>query len=91
MQDYLKVDTELLNPATLQQIVRKFPNITSFEFLQKNLYLSQLVTLLNAWREHLSELKVVLFPRKHEPNLDGSIEEAWSQLIDGLKGWYKDI
>ena len=90
MQDHLKVDIKLLNPATLQQIVRKFPNITSFEFLQKYHFLPQLCKLLNAWREHLSELKVVFFPRKPNPILDASSEEAWSKLIDSLKGWYKD-
>ena len=87
MQDHLKMDTKLSNPITLQQILRKFPRITSFEFFQRDLFLSQLRTLLNAWREDLSHLKIVLFSRKYEPNLDGLNEDEWRQLIIGLKGW----
>ena len=81
MQDYLIVDTELLNPATLQQILRKFPRISSFEFLQKDLFLPHLCTLLKGWREQLSILRVLICSPHNE-----SHGQEWSQLLRSLKG-----
>ena len=85
-QDHLRVGTALANPTTVQHILRKFPSISSFEFIQTNLYLSPLCTLLSAWRQHLSKLKVHIFSREHERYSNGSKEEEWSQLLSSLKG-----